>query len=351
MLQLSETVMTELAVHFVGNQNQGGKIELSDALFEPSPEVEIALIQYFLKPFGKAEVSYKLHTPEAGEKLEDNPIFAACQSIFADADTLFDQSVKLANHLFAQSQHPHIKPGEFFIAKLSDAVLEGELVDAVGIFKAERKESFLRFGAQPTQLSLLEGINVGKLDKGVLIFNTEAQNGYRVAVVDANNYDTHYWNDDFLTLRIDQNESFQTKAVMDLCQDFVKESPELQEDKAEQMVFLSKSVDYLKNHDNFEMEEFAKEVLPQPEAAEELLHFKKSYEANHEVELRDDFEIAQPAVKTLKKQVKSSINLDTNIQIKLDFDQAESARQFLEKGYDQEKNMYYYKVYFNQEMG
>ncbi|MBT7242942.1 MAG: nucleoid-associated protein, partial [Flavobacteriaceae bacterium] len=41
--------------------------------------------------------------------------------------------------------------------------------------------------------------------------------------------------------------------------------------------------------------------------------------------------------------------LDTNIQIKLDFINSDSADKFVEKGWDEEKQMYYYLVYFNKE--
>jgi hypothetical protein len=41
--------------------------------------------------------------------------------------------------------------------------------------------------------------------------------------------------------------------------------------------------------------------------------------------------------------------LDTHIQIKMDFINPESAEKFVEKGWDEEKQMYYYLVYFNKE--
>ena len=43
------------------------------------------------------------------------------------------------------------------------------------------------------------------------------------------------------------------------------------------------------------------------------------------------------------------LNFNTNIQIKLDFINAESVEKFVEKGWDEEKQMYYYLVYFNKE--
>jgi hypothetical protein len=45
-----------------------------------------------------------------------------------------------------------------------------------------------------------KGVNINKLDKGCLIFNTEKEKGYIVAVVDNTNKgaDAQYWVDDFL---------------------------------------------------------------------------------------------------------------------------------------------------------
>ena len=50
-----------------------------------------------------------------------------------------------------------------------------------------------------------------------------------------------------------------------------------------------------------------------------------------------------------KKKIKNIIELDTNIQIKMNFTDANSSDKFLERGYDAEKDMYFYKVYFNRE--
>ena len=49
------------------------------------------------------------------------------------------------------------------------------------------------------------------------------------------------------------------------------------------------------------------------------------------------------------KKIKNVIDLDTNIQIRMDFINPESADKFIEKGWDEEKQMYYYLVYFNKD--
>ena len=53
--------------------------------------------------------------------------------------------------------------------------------------------------------------------------------------------------------------------------------------------------------------------------------------------------------KRQKQKIKTEIKLDTNIQIKLDIDAPDAASEYLEKGYDEERKMNFYKVYFNEE--
>jgi hypothetical protein len=54
-------------------------------------------------------------------------------------------------------------------------------------------------------------------------------------------------------------------------------------------------------------------------------------------------------LKSRNKKLKTEIKLDTNIQIKLDFDAPYASAEYLERGYDDVKKMHYYKVYFNEE--
>ncbi len=65
--------------------------------------------------------------------------------------------------------------------------------------------------------------------------------------------------------------------------------------------------------------------------------------------IRNHFDVAENVVKKAKRKLKSEIKLDTNIQIKLDIDAPDAASEYLERGYDDEKKMYYYKVFFNEE--
>ena len=72
-----------------------------------------------------------------------------------------------------------------YTAYFKDCIVDGEKVDALGIFKSESRETYLR--VMPTtdnyEIDWESGININKLDKGCLIFNTEKENGFLLAVV------------------------------------------------------------------------------------------------------------------------------------------------------------------------
>ena len=55
-------------------------------------------------------------------------------------------------------------------------------------------------------------------------------------------------------------------------------------------------------------------------------------------------------IKKEKKKIKSEILLDTMIQIKIDPNEIDTVKENLERGYDEEKKMHFYKVFFNEEL-
>jgi hypothetical protein len=74
-----------------------------------------------------------------------------------------------------------------------------------------------------------------------------------------------------------------------------------------------------------------------------------SFQEDFGLEDVNGFEISEPALKSAKRKIKNIIKLDTNIQIKLDFNNPETSAYFIEKGYDEVKGMHFYKVFFNEE--
>ena len=169
------------------------------------------------------------------------------------------------------------------------------MVEAIGIFKSEKKGHFLQTeeGTNSVSLSLQKGIDVKKLDKGCLVFNTEEDSGYRVMLVDQNNYDTQYWKDDFLSVEADKNEKYLTKNVINLCNDFSKEVIAQEESVQEKAKFMAKSIEYMQDNEQFSIDEFKQEVFADksPQIAERFFDYKSTYEKEKDLTPIEAFDI------------------------------------------------------------
>ncbi|MBK8471195.1 MAG: nucleoid-associated protein [Sphingobacteriales bacterium] len=348
MISFTQVNFKALAVHRVGNKLRGEGMLIAPELYDLEDEqLRTLLMDYFLIPFKQDETYRFAHDSD----LALNELYNYCSAIFDHPKSLYEQSVHIARHLYNQSSHPKIQSGELYIAYFTDCQLDDELTDAIGIFKSENKDIYLKPSDQSGQLHLSyeHGINIRKLDKGCLIFNTDGDNGFRVAMVDklAKNNEAQYWKDDFLRIERVHDRSFTTQNVIELCQEFSDEIFTTDETRKDQIVFMSKSLNYFAEHDSFDLEEFATEVIEQPERIKEFKQFKEDFESHRQFEAGNEFRISQPAVKAMKRKFKSLIQLDTAIDIKLKSDLTE---QYVERGYDEKRQMYFYKLYFREEV-
>ncbi len=349
MINLYATQIESVSLHRVGNKNKGEPIFLSSEPFSLNDESAGLLKEYFFKPFRSKEENYFRFDHEVD--MEFNELYKFASAIFDDPDTAHMGSKQIATHLFEQSNHPHIKSGEVYVAYLSNVMLDNVKTDAIGIFKSELKHDFLQFEEKGANLDMViqQGINVNKLDKGCLVFNTEKEEGYKILSVDSNRYDTKYWLENFLGVDALADENFYTKNYLKFCQNFAKDVVLPAEDKQQEVLFMNRAVNHFAKNDAFEETNFLNEVLDNPELIPEFKHYKVEKGPKFSIEDVSNFDIANKAVSDARKKIKNTINLDTNIQIKLDFINPESAEKFVEKGWDEERQMYYYLVYFNKE--
>jgi hypothetical protein len=338
--------MDALALHKVGNKSQEEDIRLSTAPVHVDEAVQSLLLQYFLSPF-KSEEYFNL-THESDVNL--NEIYRYVSQIFDHRESFFEQSVHIARHLHEVSTHPKIKSGELYVVHLLNCVVDGEETDAVGLFKSESKETFLKVfpTSDSFEIEYEDGININKLDKGCLIFNTERENGYLVSVVDnlRQSGEAMYWRDNFLNIAQRRDNFHQTEQCLDLCRHFVTERlPEnFNVDKADQADMLNRSVRFFKENSDFSLDDFTGQVMQQPDVIQSFREYKDQYEEERNVAIDEQFEISSPAVKKQAKVFKSVIKLDKNFHIYV-----HGNRQLIEKGYDDDRDMNYYKIYFKDE--
>lgn len=350
MITNFETILQTLSIHQTGNKLLDEKYKLSEQPFEINDDVlNKILIQYFLAPFEKTTEIYRLSHPS--EDLNLNEVFHFAEIIFNDPETFHTNSQQLAKHLYDASNHPKIKSGELYIAYFNKLQIEGELHDAIGIFKSETKETYLTVQNNNNNFELgyqQEAINIKKLDKGCIIFNTEKEEGYKVAVIDLTNRSTDaaYWVDDFLKLKVRNDNYNQTSATLSIYKDFVTKELESSFDltKTDKIDLLNRSMKYFKENETFNMDEFAFEVINNEEGIQSFKNYKASYEQEYNTPIADSFAISNAAVKKQARTFKSVLKLDKNFHIYIHGD-----KELIEKGFDEEMNLNYYKVYFRVE--
>ena len=269
--------IASVAIHRVGNKATDEGCILSGKEQQLTEVLQDLLIRYFLTPF-KAEEYYNLFHEE---NLILNPVYQSVTRLFDDPATLLDQSQQLVRLLYDVSMHPNIKGGEFFVVYFKECQLNGVTMDAVGLFKAENKSQFLkvlhddeewssannsREASARFRMDVDKGIDISKLEKGALIFNTERDQGSVDSVVDASGRGTDalYWKDSFLSVRQRQDSFFNTHQVMQAYKRFVTEElPQQYEDvsRADQADLLNRSVNFFKQNDHFDMDDFARDVI------------------------------------------------------------------------------------------
>ncbi len=350
MINYSEATIQHIIAHKIGNKNRDEGVVVSAKTIPIEEGLADVLTHYFLKPFTKVSETFEF---VPSDERSSNKLQSITQELFeAPQDQFYDSSVKVLEHLYAQSDHPHIKTGDLFVVFFKDILLGDELTSAIGIFKAESKEDFLKVTQDAQQLFIKKELGIGlrKLDKGCLILQSALDDGSKVLSVDNNSYDAEYWLYRFLDVQYVRDNNFTTKSYVEMCQAYANDVVKEKEGKKEQLDFLNQSIQYFDVNERASVNDFQESLFKKEESKEEFKAYVANYESDMGVDLSDTFLISKSALQKEKRNIKNYINLDTNIQIKLDFRNPESSKHFMEKGFDEARGMKYYKVYFNEEM-
>ncbi|HEY9009223.1 nucleoid-associated protein [Ohtaekwangia sp.] len=334
----------EVSAHYIGNRANGDSLRLSEAPIEVDDErIQQLLRTYFLSNFG-TPAFYTFTFSNEDFKL--NPIYQFASQIFKEPGSFHENSVNLAKHLYEATQHPNIKPGELYIAYFQSVEVQNDNVEAIGIFKSENKENYLKLSHQ-FSLHADEGINVKKLDKGCLILNREEDEGYKVLIVDnINKSDAHFWKHDFLNIKPRSDAFHHTQNFMQLTKQYVEDqlSEEFSVSKADKIDLLNRSMEFFRSNEEFSKADFEVNVLGNVDVIESFRNFGNDFMANNNFDVIDHFEISAQAVKKQARIFKTVLKLDKNFHIYI-----HGNRELIEKGFDEVTGKHYYKLYFDNE--
>jgi hypothetical protein len=346
MINFSGSILSKCIIHYVGNKTRNENVITSSKELALSENIESQLNNFMLRPF--KEVTETYHFTNIVD-LKLNEVFHCSDEIFEDGN-FHDYSVKIVQHLYNQTRHPSIKSGEIFIAKIENILFDNAVCNAIGIFKSERKDDFFKINKVGESLNLQvdNGISLQKLDKGCLILDIDYDMGYTVLPYEYNNADTEYWRNDFLSIKGSIDKYWQTNEFLNLCKDFSDIHIKEKFGKKEQVSFLNKSLNYVKNNDRVDFGEFEVEVV-EKEQRRDFETFKSEFNDRIGQHIPDVFDVAQSVVSIKKRKIKNEIKLDTSISIKLEGNNIEYPQKFIEKGFDNQRQMNFYKVFYNTE--
>ena len=348
MLDFSTTRLVRFAATWVGNKNRYEGVTIPKQTLIPLHAIaEEMLLPAFLKPFEKTEEFFYFHHEE---DVSNHLVYQRCATIFADPETLNEEVAKLAQQLYEHTDTPKIQGGEFFVAYFEDLLLQNEPVSAIGLWKVQTKDPFLKTErtAESFALNIIEGIPTARPELAALIFNVDEAEGFRVCVLDkvTKKDERSFWKDEFLRLRPIEDNYFNTRHYISLASEFIATKAPIKFglDRTETIDALNRSGDYFKDNDEFEVDDFAKTLFPEEAQQEAFKEFRDEYARAYAVPLDDKFDISDQAVKKEFKVFKSVIKLDKNFHLYV-----HGRRDLIERGFDDDKGKKYYKVFFDNE--
>ena len=209
----------------VGNPQREEPLETSKEVCRVEEKDRSFLTGLLLKPFRSFDgFSFAHHS-----SVEQNEVYGCAKAIFASESALLERGCALAKRLYAKSNHPNIKSGDLCIALIRDLVVDGQTTEGLCVLKSETVESFLSIRAEHGDLRLTteQGINPEKIDKGCLVLNCCAEQGYYVLTFDRAGAVSRFWMRDFLGVQPITDDSFLTSQYTDLAMEFMRKAKAL----------------------------------------------------------------------------------------------------------------------------
>lgn len=348
MIKKNKAQITDFIIHKVGNKFNSTRNMFSDNSLLFDENSYQLMFNYLLRPFTNLTESYRF-SHHADISLNEMNTYT--KSLFTNEGDFVEVSQNIVKHLYEQSNSANIKTGDVLIARFEGIEINDITTNAIGVFKIENKLDFFQTYIEGNQIEVLltQGISTKKLDKGCLIVNTTDAEGTVVLSVDNNSYDAQYWIKNFLQIKLADDIHNHTKNYLDLCNSFSEEVIKENFGKKQQSEFLASTIDYFKENESIDVENYKADVFNEDKHIDLFEDYKKQFETDQNLVLRNQFVVSDKVLKKEKKKFKTEIKLDTHIKINIDVDSPDAASYYLERGYDEEKKMFFYKVFFNEE--
>jgi hypothetical protein len=330
-----------MIVHSVGNKEREEGVSFSKKELD-FKEIQGDVEGLLEKSFNSSDL-YKFFFEH---DLNLNPIYSFVKALFAEPERFVEQSNLIAKILYEKSNRPSVMKGELNVIYLTDCELDGQQVDALALLKMEQKERMVRYERDENGIKVVtvEGVNLSKVDKGCLIYNTDEADGYKISIVNktTKNQDKAYWQDDFLHVRSCQSAYHQTMNLIGLCKDFVKQ--EMGDcDKMQRSLAVARAMTVINTQEEVDLNDFAEEVFQNATLADRFMDYRESSDYARELP-SDTLKIEKKIPKKKIAMPSNMIHLDGNFDIIV-----KGGEENILKGVDSRNGMKYYQLFFEKE--
>lgn len=347
-IRFNDAATTGIVLAKVGNPQREEPLTTSREVFKVDDADQRTLTDLFLKPF-KNLLGHRFHHHSSLDKHEMN---SHARAIFGSEDGLLAKGCDIAKRLYSKSNHPNIKAGDLCIALIKGIEVDGAKVQGLCILKSESVVPFLSISTHngDLQLSTEQGINPEKIDKGCLILDHCADQGYYVLTFDRISAESRFWVRDFLGVQAVTDAAFLTNTYARMAVTFLEEEKS-EGDAApwEGNHATRDALDYFEGNEQFNLQEFEEQVLKAPDMVEKFAQHRAKVEEEQGQPLEKSFAISKKDVSKAKKKIGSILKLDNNVEIHLKSSFLLQPNPTVERGMDDEKGMKFIKIYYHEE--
>lgn len=334
MLEVNESKLDRYIVHYVGDS-----LVLGDEIYlQPEVMLEAAFTQL---AFNKVDFEQQydfFHQTDLGL----NEVYTYVNSIFDNKNNFLEQSKNIAVHLQSVSQHPNIKNGELFIGLFENCIWNTETKKALAIVKIDEKEMYLDIKNEQDKVIVngVDGINVRKINNIAVIIDMGPDAAPAIFMKTKKKEDVVYWQERFLNIRVADEHFHKTNLALTECKKLIVKEESFT--NTEKLGLLNKTLDYFRNEEAFEVDEYIETVFDNADQTQKdiIVNSVKPYETV----------ISESAIAKAEKIYKRKIKLDSNIEIQVNVRDIDQVDQLIEVGYDEVTKRKFYKIYFQEEV-
>lgn len=339
-INYNDASIKHLMIHGIGSKCLDEALVLSSSEVAISDVTERRLLVNLLRRMPVEPLYHFSHDIE----LPYNEVFSLIKSSFETKEKFLDVSKMIAKHLFNQGVTKKIDSGLLYVAYLKHILIDDQEVDAIGIFKSEKLEMFLKLGYSGGEYSLASEKGIGNISKGCLIVNIDSESGYLVSLLNTRKKsDVKYWNEDFLGVKLRNDDYNRTNQIIELCGSFITSNEAIA--KKDKAGMIDQVLSAMTIGDTT-FEKIADTVFKDKTVKEQFLDFRNQKSSFADENLNEHF---SPTSENIEKQLKkyrnkSKLILDDDFEVLI-----KNGDGNIVRGYDEEKGLSYYKLYFRDE--